>query len=752
MVFLQPWMLLASIFLAVPILLHFWRRRPVRIIFPAIQFLQQRQHATRRSLRLREILLLIARMLAVLCLVIGFARPVWGPQTAQTAVGDSAVVLVLDTSVRMDYLVEGRTRLDDAKEAARQLLARLSPSRQVAVVDCRGGPVGFEADRASALAKLGALRTAPGSMPVGAAVLRACQLTQAASVRGKDIVVFTDLAAAGWPSEIVVAIERQLSTQGAPRLWVVDVGIPHPHNWWLGDLEVVPEVAAPGQPVRLRTVVGGTGQKSVAIELYVDEPEKSATTEVKAPELAPRVSPGEARSEGTPRIVNTIDIPPEGSAAVDLGFTVKEQGAYQGVVKLAGLDGLYWDNERYFTVVVRPPQRVLIVAPAPVIENSVYIRNMLAPESLVSVGHVRFDCHLTDQSRLGDELAHGWVGIALLDPQPIEDETAKKLLGFVEKGGGLVVLLGSQAGDPVRWQSEALKRFLPAVPLRQARVPEGTYARPESYQHPIFRPLARYADKLPWELAPVFRYWQVSLPTTDSQVLMTFADGGAALLERKVGRGRVLLLTTPVSDPPRSGAWNLFTAGECWPILAMIQQIFVYATAAERETVSFWSSPRLALDVDGAGSALPRLLQRAGVRPHGPVVLEQRGEIVEIPAIDLAGNYMVEIPGHQSQSMPAFSVNVPASQTDLTRVDEGLLSKLQKAGVWVGHSVEALPAFAGGEQTGVELSGYFLLAALLFFLGELLLSNLFYRQPKMVPVLTQPQRAAEPLAGAGSAR
>ena len=45
------------------------------------------------------------------------------------------------------------------------------------------------------------------------------------------------------------------------------------------------------------------------------------------------------------------------------------------------------------------------------------------------------------------------------------------------------------------------------------------------------------------------------------------------MYDRTVGRGRVLTLTTPVSDPPDApgGAWNqLLTGVEAWPSLMLV--------------------------------------------------------------------------------------------------------------------------------------------------------------------------------------
>ena len=76
MTFLNLTLLGGAALIAVPIVLHLiMRQQPKHLEFPALRFIQQRQLANRRSLRLRHLLLLILRCAAICLLALALARP-----------------------------------------------------------------------------------------------------------------------------------------------------------------------------------------------------------------------------------------------------------------------------------------------------------------------------------------------------------------------------------------------------------------------------------------------------------------------------------------------------------------------------------------------------------------------------------------------------------------------------------------------------------------------------------------------------
>ena len=132
--FLNPAFLWALPAAAIPIVIHLLSRRRL----PEVSFRRRSSFATssrRKSAgcRLREILLLILRTLAILLLVLAFARPSLTPHNT-VAHSAAAVVILIDDSESMAALEdEARPRIDAAKERASAILKRPRPGDEISI-------------------------------------------------------------------------------------------------------------------------------------------------------------------------------------------------------------------------------------------------------------------------------------------------------------------------------------------------------------------------------------------------------------------------------------------------------------------------------------------------------------------------------------------------------------------------------------------------------------------------------------------
>ncbi len=101
--FAYPWLLWGLLALAGPLLLHLLnRRRPPMLVFPSIRFLTRAQLPREGRRRLRDLFLLIMRLLVFAAAVLVMARPRWVAKPAAPAgEGRPRAVLVLDASASM---------------------------------------------------------------------------------------------------------------------------------------------------------------------------------------------------------------------------------------------------------------------------------------------------------------------------------------------------------------------------------------------------------------------------------------------------------------------------------------------------------------------------------------------------------------------------------------------------------------------------------------------------------------------------
>ncbi len=122
MSFLYPSFLWALLALGIPIIIHLFNfRRYKRIYFTNVRFLQELKEETQSKQKLKHLLILLARCLAIAAIVFAFAQPYFKKQQTNTTVGDNVVSIYIDNSFSMGaHGTEGEL-LEQAKNKARDI-------------------------------------------------------------------------------------------------------------------------------------------------------------------------------------------------------------------------------------------------------------------------------------------------------------------------------------------------------------------------------------------------------------------------------------------------------------------------------------------------------------------------------------------------------------------------------------------------------------------------------------------------------
>ena len=134
--FSNPLMLAALAAAGLPVLVHLLTRaRPRAVAFPPFRFLVEACAGQQSVHRLRTIVLLALRCLAMAALALLFARPFLKPAGAAAgAQASQRVVIVLDASLSMRAVQRGVTLFSRAKAEAADVLRNLEPGSEAAVV------------------------------------------------------------------------------------------------------------------------------------------------------------------------------------------------------------------------------------------------------------------------------------------------------------------------------------------------------------------------------------------------------------------------------------------------------------------------------------------------------------------------------------------------------------------------------------------------------------------------------------------
>jgi hypothetical protein len=716
MAFVNFSLIFGSALVAVPIVLHLiMRQKPQRLEFPALRFIQKRHESNRRRLRLRHLLLLLLRAGAIALMAFALARPslqMGGSLGSQEA--PVAAALVFDTAPRMDYKSENQTRLDAARKTGLWLLGQLPYESQVAVVDARPASGVGLGELAAARERVQKLETAVQSQPLVSAVERAVQIVGQSDLARKEVYIFTDLSRSAWPRDKAAELQSRILDAAGTAIYVIDVGAENPVNVSLGEVRLSAQVLSARSSLTIESElssVGGAEGEKRTVELYLLD------------------GNGQPQKRGE----QTHALRADRGQQIEFRVASLEVGTHQGYLQLLGQDGLGCDDKRYFSVVVKPPWRILVAAPKPVARYALFLTQALAPSEARKRGQARFDCDAIELTELAEKTLDDYSAVCLLDPTPLEPAAWQKLRDYAMGGRSVAIFLGRNAKAEA-FNEPAPQQLLPGKLLRQARWPDGDcYLAPRDYQHAILAPFRGRAGAIPWDAHPVFYAWQLDkLAEGTSTIVHLNQDYRPVLLERALGAGRVLTMTTPVSDQPNDKAWNLLPValhgGKPWPFVMLVNQIASYLVGSSEQQLNYLAAEPVVLLLDPQNRRDAYLVTGPGETSF-TVSAKPDEHQLDITAPDQVGNFRVQSSGGAEGVDMGFSVNLSPDQTDLRRIGEDELAEaFGPLKYRVARTREQIDRDINTGRVGRELFTPLILLLALVLLGEHVLANRFYKE------------------------
>jgi hypothetical protein len=493
--FLSPLFLIGAAAAAVPILLHlFHRRTDVVIDFPAVSLLTRAPVEQHRRRRLREIILLVLRIAALVLLAVSFARPyVAGAVAPVTA---PITVVLADTSMSLS----APGQIERVRQAAHTAIQSAPASHAVALVAFADGAavvVPATTDRALALAAVPQLTAGSGGTRYRTALARAAELIGAREGR---VVVITDLQQAGW---------EVTDDGGLPDgVGVEVITIPPPAS----------NIAVTSAERRDRTVLAtvqnyGPEPARVPVSLIVDQ-KKIATVTVDVAAL----SATDARLNGA--------IPATGAAQV----AIDDVGGYQD------------DNVRHLVLEPRPAIEITVVVADPAgATGGLYVERALA----VAGGGREFKVDAVDgrvfSSWTADAVSRQGA-IVLVGTRTLDRAGRELVKNYLASGGQVWLTLGPDIDPATLGDVIGADLGVTAAPMT---VTGGAIMVASDGRHPIFRPFLNPSGALGDVQVNQHRRLNNQAGRT---VLARFSGGDPALTEQVVGQGRLLIFTSDLDN------------------------------------------------------------------------------------------------------------------------------------------------------------------------------------------------------------
>lgn len=619
-------------------------------------------------------------------------------------------VMLFDTSLSMQYRLESRTRLEVAQEIAKAQIARLPAGSRIAICDTSGDAViHFQSDLSGAANRVGALvpqavsRTLNDRLEAALAAHEAdIERTQAKASGAREnalreVYLFTDLAVSAWRKDVSPRLHEALARLPSVSIYFIDVGAIAPANVALTELTLSDQTVPRGSELSIRVAVEAAGVEpgDRVLELH---------TESDAGKMEKRAR-------------QTVKISADSAATAQFSIKATSGPILQGEVRLLASDPLEFDDVRRFSALVQPPPEILVAAETAA--DAEHWMQVLAPEEMVRLGTNRYKCTYVSSRKLAEEDLRRYAVVCLLNVADPPLEVWTRLGSYLEQGGGVAVILGGKVKHEA-YLSPAAQRVLPAQVLARLSINPPEFLDVKNLAHPL---LKRFAELGTAELTSleISRYWRVA-PAKEASVVVHYTNPNrdAALVERTQGKGRVLLMTTPVD---RQG-WNELPV--FWSFAALADQMMRYLSQAGQTPFNYLSGDDVTVALDLSHPLDAYLLRK-------PALQQIRGDIppgttsLLIRDADQIGNYRLMSAASEVPFERGFTVNAPPVESNLSRLSADQLDALLGKGRYsVSRDIDKLQRNVAVGRLGREGFPLIMLALIAIFVLEHLVANRFY--------------------------
>lgn len=623
MAFFHPWLLFGLAAVGLPVLIHYLTRaRPRRVVFPPFKFLLEACAGQQAVHRLRTIVLLTVRSLAVLALVLLFARPFLKPAgAAANTKARQRVVLILDASLSMRAVQGGVPLFARAKAEAADVLRGLESGQEAAVILAGATPRTLLPALSPNLPALHeGLVKAEASYELGdfqAALALAKRLLGGTGT----VFIFSDFQKSNWeaagelPAGVVCRL-RPVTTEPVDNVALVGSRL------------------LPEEPV-----AGETAEVVCSVFNCTAHPREETV----------RLELGEFTRE------RRVTVPAFATSECAFNVSFPRDGSFTGKAWLDP-DDLREDNTRYLAVKVHKALQVLLLSDSNASDArsaAFFVSHALAPSPRVAPGLKIVRRHSQDTDRGILETADLFI---LAAPATLSGEAVEIISRRVQEGARfLAVLDGPTAPSLV---PAALK-----PPFQLLRMVESAAGDPLV---PGARKLFSDADAADWSATRFRRHYQNQvLQGRSRDVVLSYPDGSAAVTFSTVGKGAAVFINLPLT--PDGGD---FIGSPMFPatLQELIRLLRRSAEGSEATPGSAWVLETATQGEDGL-----TVLDPAGRALEAQVIASGRTSRLALPVTRLPGIYLVK---QGAAATDAKAVNVDARESDTRPI---ALEKLKAA-------------------------------------------------------------------------
>jgi hypothetical protein len=721
MAFLNIFLAAGLAAISAPILIHLIHRGKImRQDWGAMMFLEELLAERARQIQLREILLLLIRSGIVACVALALMRPILQLASSGVRSGSShtSAIILMDDSVSMNA---GRpqTAFVEARDIALRYIDTLHRGDDVTVLFTssagNGAPPAllYDLDRAREIVRSAAPRFEKADIPH--AISAAVQQLDARPNPRRELVVVSDMQAHDWKLDDATRWSflgnAVHSSRVTPNIILAGVARRQPANAAVTGVTLSRAIVDCFSPVTFNFSIENNGS----------EPLNGITVSFAA--------------DGVTKTTRSMDLAPNAKMVVGFEHRFDAPGSHYVACRLrCAADMLPEDDELLYSVPVTDRLPVLLVdgnrREQALAGSAGFLAIALAPKDKDDPAwRTVIETKTIDMSELRSADLSKFKAVVLANVAAVPGSIVSDLEKFVFAGGGLLVVLGE------RVQIDAYNRdlfrqgggLLPVRLEHTAYALEGVDTRPVEAVHlaaivsdspslELFRP-EKGQD---WSKASIRNYF-FTAPSSgkeDVHTLAAFSNGTPALIQKKLGEGKVTLLTTAAdlkwSDLPMHPFYVPLMQNLVFDLASTmipprnlhVGQTLSHVATGAQEGKTFFVTP-----------------------PSGePIALKSQAQgalsISTFENTAKPGLYTVAPEDGATGERLYYTVTTDRGESNLTRLQESDFAHLERdVGVRYARDWSTVAHFAGLDSGGFEISQWLIIAAIALCFVEVLLTR-----------------------------
>jgi hypothetical protein len=686
MQFVFPAFLAALAVLAIPVIIHlFYFRRFKKVYFTNVRFLKEVKEETSNRQKLRNLLVLLMRCLAITAMVLAFAQP-FIPLSSGVKKGEKAVSVFVDNSFSMNSLSKDAPLLELAKQRARDIVNAFAVEDrfQILTNDFEGRDQRL-VSKEDALNRIEEIRTGPASRDLSKVLTRQQQCLNTGKQENKIAYVVSDFQTN--IADVTNFRDTLIEVKLVPMRAVQERNVSVDSVWFENPVQIL------NQPANLLVKLSNRSDEEASeIRLAL-------------------------RHDGQSKPVGSISIPARSSKLDTVSFNILHPGWHEAKLSVTDYP-VQFDDDYYLAFHVAERINVLSVNG---LQPNKHLEN-----AFLGARYFRLDnanAGALDYSKFPD------YQLVVLNELPnVSSGLANELKTFVQNGGNVLVFpaptadLNSYNAFLQNFNAGNLGAYEP-TPRLASEINTEEYVFKDVFLNKSAN-LRLPATQGNFKIAP-----------SRGEYILTYRDGSALLAKFPQGEGALYLFAAPLNEQVN----DLVRNGEIF-----VPMLFKMAIAGTKDRqIAYTIGKDEVLEakhkVSASGETIYKLRKQDENEPttnnqqpatNNEFIPEQRilgSKVLLTPGTQVrdAGWYRLHLQG--DSTLAEFAFNYDRKESDLTyKTDEALAEGLPKNIKVLAENAEAnFGQVVDEQERGIVLWRWCVIFALLFLALEVLFLRLW---------------------------